>query len=52
MKSYCVKQKKKTESIPGSEKLVKTKNNRLMLKSICSECGAAKSQFVKMSNLN
>ena len=47
MKSYCVKQRKQTKSVPGSEKLVKTKNNRLMLKSICSECSITKSKFIK-----
>ena len=51
-KSYCVKQKKTTNSVPGTEKYVKTKNNRLMLKSQCSECGATKTKFVKNNNLN
>ena len=52
VKSYCMKQKKQTESVPGSEKLVKTKNNRLMLKSICSECGIKKSKFIAKKDLN
>ena len=52
VKSYCVKQKKQTESVPGSEKLFKTKNNRLMLKSICSECGIKKSKFIAKKDLN
>ena len=39
-KSFCVKQKKQTESIPDSEKYIKTKNNRLLLKLICAECGS------------
>src|SRR5580692_1112650 len=42
---YCVKCKRKTESNNISE--VKTKNDRRMLKSICSVCGAKKSSFVK-----
>ena len=46
VKSYCVKQKKNTLSIPNSVKYVTSKNGRLMQKSICSECGAKKSQFV------
>ena len=37
VKSYCVKQKKETECVPGSEKYVSTKNNRMMMKCTCSE---------------
>ena len=47
MKSYCVKQKKFTNSLSGSEKTIRSKNGKLMLKSICVECGAKKSQFIK-----
>ena len=47
MKSYCVKQKKFTNSLSGSEKTIRSKNGKLMLKSICAECGAKKSQFIK-----
>ena len=46
MKSYCVREKIKTDSVPGSEKYVRTKNNRLMLKSKCASCGNTKSRFV------
>src|SRR5580692_11471449 len=46
---YCVKCKRKTESNNISE--VKTKNDRRMLKSICSVCGAIKSSFVKNDNM-
>ena len=46
MKSYCVKQKKQTECIPGSENFVKTKNGRLMMKCICAECKIVKTRFV------
>ena len=42
---YCVNCKQKTESTNITE--VITKNNRNMLKSICSACGSKKSQFVK-----
>ena len=49
MKSYCVKQKKVTECVPGSEKYVKTKNGRLMLKCTCAECGITKTKFVKQA---
>ena len=41
-----------TNSVPGTEKYVKTKNNRLMLKSQCSECLATKTKSVKNNNLN
>ena len=47
MKSYCVKQKKVTECVPGSERYVRAKNGRLMLKCKCSECGIIKTKFVK-----
>ena len=46
VKSYCVKQKKQTECIPGSEKFVKTKNGILMMKCKCVECGITKTRFV------
>ena len=46
VKSYCVKQKKQTECIQGSEKYVKAKNGRLMMKCTCAECGITKSRFV------
>ena len=37
VKSYCVKQKKQTQCIPGSEKYVKIKNGCTMMKCKCSE---------------
>ena len=49
VKSYCVKQKKKTECLPNSEKLVQSKNGRFMIKCKCAECGITKTQFVKHS---
>ena len=45
--SYCVKQKKQTECVPGSERVVTAKNGRLMLKCKSSECGITKTRFVK-----
>src|SRR5437867_12938725 len=42
---YCVKCKQKTES-RNIEEII-SKNNRRMLKSICSICGSKKCQFVK-----
>ena len=47
IKSYCVKQKKITECVAGSEKYVKAKNGRIMLKCTCAECGITKTKFVK-----
>ena len=47
MKTYCVKQKKKTDSMPGSERRDFAKNGRPMIKSKCAECGITKVTFVK-----
>ena len=47
VKSYCVKQKKQTECVPGSEHYVKAKNGRTMMKCTCAECGITKTKFVK-----
>ena len=49
MRSYCVKQKKVTECVPGSERFVKAKNGRLMMKCKCNECGITKTRFVKQT---
>jgi Domain of unknown function (DUF5679)/Phospholipase A2-like domain len=45
MNSFCLKCKRKTESI--NEVHATTKNNRLILKSSCVVCGGKKSQFLK-----
>ena len=45
MKSYCVKCRRDTENI--DPKMVRTKNNRLVMQSKCSVCGIKKSRFVK-----
>ena len=50
VKSYCVKQKKQTECIPGSERFERAKNGRLMMKCKCVECGITKTRFVKSKN--
>ena len=49
MKSYCVKQRKQTDCVPGSEQYVKTKNGRNAMKCKCVECGITKFRFVKGS---
>ena len=45
MKTYCVKCKKDSENI--DTKIFRTKNNRLLMQSKCSDCRNKKSQFVK-----
>ena len=45
MNTYCLKYKKDTSNI--DHKMVKTKNNRLLMQSKCSVCGTKKSKFVK-----
>ena len=45
MKTYCLKCKKETENI--DPKIVRTKNNRLLMQSKCSDCKNKKSRFVK-----
>ena len=45
MKTYCVKCRKDTENI--DLKMVRTKDNRLVMQSKCSVCGIKKSRFVK-----
>ena len=45
MKTYCVKRKKDTENI--NPKMVRTKNNRLIMQSKCAVCRIKKSRFVK-----
>ena len=45
MKTYCVKCSKNTENL--NSKIFKTKNNRLIMQSKCSDCGIKKSRFVK-----
>ena len=45
MKTHCVKCRKDTEII--NSKMVRTKNNRLVMESKCSVCGIKNSRFVK-----
>ena len=45
MKTYCLKCKTNTENI--DPKIFKTKNNRLIMQSKCSNCKNKKSRFVK-----
>ena len=50
VKYYCVKQKKVTECVPGSERYVQTKNGKLMMKCICAECKIVKTRFMKQTS--
>ena len=45
MKTYCVKCRKDTNNI--NPKIFKTKNNKLLMQSTCSDCKNKKSRFVK-----
>ena len=45
MKTFCVKCRKDTENI--DPRIVRTKNNRLVIQSKLSVCGIKKSRFVK-----
>ena len=45
MLTNCVKCRKDTENI--DPKMVRTKNNRLIMQSKCPVCGIKKSRFVK-----
>ena len=45
MKTYCVKCRRATENI--DPKMVRTKNNRLIMQAKCPVCGIKKSRFVK-----
>ena len=45
MKIYCAKCRRDTENI--DPKMVRTKNNRLIMQAKCPVCGIKKSRFVK-----
>ena len=45
MNTYCLKCKKETSNI--DPKMVRTKNNRLLMQSKCSVCKTKKSRFLK-----
>ena len=49
VKTYCVKQKKKTECVPSNEKKFMAKNGRWMMKCQCAECGITKTRLIKTS---
>ena len=47
--TYCLKCKKDNSN--NGPKMVKTKNNRLLMQSKCSVCGTKKSKFVKKQDI-
>ena len=46
MLTYCVRQRKQTECVPGSETFQVTKNGRNAMKCQCAECGITKFRFI------
>ena len=50
MKTYCIVCKKDTEN--KNPKVFKTKNERLILKSICSVCNNKKSRFISKNEVS
>ena len=51
MLTYCVKQRKKTQCISGSETYVMTRNGRPAMKCKCSECGITKFRFISKGEM-
>ena len=51
MSSYCVKQRKMTECVPGSQTFVITKNGRNAMRCICAECGIIKFRFISQEEM-
>ena len=51
METYCVRERKNTRCIPGTEEIVNMKKNRLMLRCKCANCGIVKHSFVKQGGL-
>ena len=52
MLTYCVKQRKKTQCLPGSEQYVMTKNGRPAMKCQCVESGITKFRFISKKEMN
>ena len=51
MLSYCVRERKMTKCVAGSEQIVKTKNNRDGIKCICDSCGSKKFRFISKNQM-
>ena len=48
MDVYCVKEKRFTPNVPGSEKITTTENGRRLLKVKCASCGITKTKFMSV----
>ena len=46
MDVYCVKDRRVTPNVKGTEKVFLTKNKRKMLQAQCAVCGITKSRFL------
>lgn len=51
VKLHCVREKKETETGPGSKRYERAENGKLMLKSTYKNCGITKTKFVRQGNL-
>ena len=51
MLSFCVKQRKMTNCVAGSEQYVVTKNGRNAMKCQCIECGITKFRFISKTEM-
>ena len=49
MEVYCVKEKRFTPNVVGSEKITTAKNGRRLLKVKCASCGITKTRFISDS---
>ena len=45
VKTYCLKEKIATER--SDPKIIRTKNNRVMERTVCKSCGSYKYRFIK-----
>ena len=46
MDVYCVREKRFTPNVPGSEKITTTENGRRLVKVKCESCGITKTRFI------
>ena len=51
METYCIRERKKTQCIPGTEEIINMKGNIFMLQCTCANCGILKHSFVKQVGL-
>ena len=47
MDIYCMKEQQATPNVPGTDKVVTTKNGRKMLKETCASCSITKTRFLQ-----